>query len=114
MVIKKKQISIGKIELVKRIKENLEKTPSYRRNPLTGEQVGNVFDRFLEEFEKVLTEGKSVSMKGYFTAKIVETKPRIGLNPQTQKKMTIPKKKRISFKVSDNLKGRLNNQKNKR
>src|SRR6185436_10209464 len=103
--MQKKSVStstLGKTELVKRISES---------SKLTGVQIGETIDKFLEEVKRGLKEGKPISLKEYFTLKIMKTKARIGVNQDTRKKINITKKKKVSFKVSENLKSELNNPK---
>ena len=67
-------------------------------------QVTKIIDEFLEETKKSLLKGEEVRLLGYFTLKTAITKPRIAMNLQTKKKMTIPAKRVPKVKFSESLK----------
>jgi nucleoid DNA-binding protein len=105
---KTSQSSLGKIELIKKISESLQENTAHRQNSLNLEQIGSVIDTFLEETEKILMEGKKLTLKNYFTLEVMETKPRVGVNPSNKEKINIPKKRKVRFKTLLSLKNKLN------
>ena len=90
-----KTIITGKKQLIERISKKT-KTPQ--------NQVTKIIDEFLEETKKALVKGEEVRLLGYFSFKTMITKPRIAMNLQTKKKMTIPAKRVPKCKFSENLK----------
>ena len=67
-------------------------------------QVSKIIDEFLLETKKSLLKGEEVRLLGYFSFKTMITKPRIAMNLQTKKKMTIPTKRVPKVKFSESLK----------
>ena len=90
-----KTIITGKKQLIERIAKKT-KTPQ--------NQVTKIIDEFLEETKKALVKGEEVRLQGYFSFKTAITKPRIAMNLQTKKKMTIPAKRVPKVKFSESLK----------
>ena len=95
MKVPSKTTITGKKQLTERIAKKT-KTPQ--------NQVTKIIDEFLEETKKSLLKGEEVRLQGYFSFKTAITKPRIAMNLQTKKKMTIPAKKVPKVKFSENLK----------
>ncbi len=54
--------------------------------------------------EQALKKGKSVVITGFGTFQVLKRKERIGINPATGKKMTIPAKRVPKFKAGKRLK----------
>jgi len=75
-----------------------------KKSKITQNQVTKIIDEFLEETKKSLLKGEEVRLLGYFTLKTAITKPRIAMNLQTKKKMTIPAKRVPKVKFSESLK----------
>ena len=90
-----KTIITSKKQLIERITKKT-KTPQ--------NQVAKTIDEFLEEIKKSLLKGEEVRLQGYFSFKTMITKPRMAMNLQTKKKMTIPAKRVPKCKFSENLK----------
>lgn len=63
-----------------------------------------VINKFLEEINKALIKGEKVRLVGSFTLKTAVRKPRIAMNLQTKKKMTVPAKRVPKVKFSSDLK----------
>jgi DNA-binding protein HU-beta len=59
---------------------------------------------FIETVKETLKKGGDVSLVGFGTFKVIETKERNGRNPQTGKAIKIPAGKRVKFTVGKNLK----------
>ena len=83
----------------KQLTERISKKTKYPQN-----QVVKIIDEFLEETKKSLLKGEEVRLLGYFTLKTTMTTPRMAMNLQTKKKMTIPAKRVPKCKFSENLK----------
>lgn len=60
-----------------------------------------------ENIEEACRNGETVSVRGFGTFSLKETKARQGRNPQTGDTIEIPAGKKISFKNSASLKERL-------
>ena len=61
----------------------------------------------LDEIGKGLSKGKQVVLTGFGTFKVIKAKARIGVNPQTGKKIKILARKLPKFKASGLLKKRV-------
>ena len=63
---------------------------------------------FLQELVQTILEslekGEDVSLIGFGSFKVVETKPKIGRNPKTGKEIKIPAGKKVKFVVGNSLK----------
>lgn len=102
---------VGQQELVKRITANL-------RNKALGDQsngsyIGNAAaDHFLrataEEMQKALLAGEEVRLLGLGLLRVAEIPSRPGKNPLTGANVTIPAKRRVTFRVSTTLKREMN------
>ena len=101
MVIVKKTSSpiVGKSKLAEQVYNSKGK-----KNSLTKAQVELVLSEVLEEIKKTLIDGKEIRLPGYFTFKTAVSKPRVAMNLQTKKKMTIPAKRVPKIKFSVDLK----------
>ncbi|MDR3551029.1 MAG: HU family DNA-binding protein [Candidatus Babeliales bacterium] len=61
-------------------------------------------EAFITSVGSALKTGKSVVLTGFGTFTVMKRKSRVGINPATQKKMTIPAKKVPKFKPGKALK----------
>ena len=61
-------------------------------------------EAFVEAVEATLKKGKDVVLTGFGTFTVIKRKTRIGINPATGNKMTIPAKKVPKFKPGKQLK----------
>ena len=61
-------------------------------------------DALLKEINKSLINGEEIRLTGSFTLKTTIRKPRIAMNLQTGKKMTVPAKRVPKVKFSEDLK----------
>jgi len=59
-------------------------------------------------FSETLKKGESVTLIGFGSFSIYETKARTGRNPQTGKPLKIEPKKKIRFKAGSELSSRVN------
>jgi|SRR6185369_14503187 len=95
-----KSTIVGKKLLGERIAENLKR----KRFNLTKIQVEAVISEFLEEVKKALLNSEEMRFPGYLSLKTTMQKPRVAMNLQTKKKMTIPAKRVPKVKFSEDLK----------
>ena len=61
-------------------------------------------EAFISSVGSALRTNKSVVLTGFGTFTVMKRKSRVGINPATQKKMTIPAKKVPKFKAGKALK----------
>lgn len=61
-------------------------------------------EAFITAVGSALKQNKSVVMTGFGTFSTMKRKSRVGINPVTKKKMTIPAKKVPKFKAGKSLK----------
>lgn len=76
-----------------------------KRNKITIVQATTEVDRFLNELDSILSEGKDIMFTGSLSFKNVVTKERIGRNPKTGDEINIPSKKVIRIKAGKKLGG---------
>ncbi|CAJ0746999.1 21032_t:CDS:1 [Entrophospora sp. SA101] len=108
MVIKKaKSIIAGKKQLTDRISNSLSK----KKINLTKIEIEAVIEELLSETKKALINKEEVRLQGYFTLKTAITKPRIAMNLQEKKKMTVPAKRVPKCKFSPDLKKEISKKK---
>jgi DNA-binding protein HU-beta len=100
MIQKVKSTIIGKKQLTDRISNNLSK----KKISLTKFQIEKVIEELLEETKKSLIKNEEVRFVGYYSLKTTITKPRMAMNLQTKKKMSIPAKRVPKVKFSTDLK----------
>jgi len=107
MVAKKTAISIvGKSKIVERVYN-----AKGQKLSLTKSQIEAVVSEILEETKKSLLKGESIRFPGYFSLQTIVQKPRVAMNLQTKKKMTIPAKRVPKFKFSKDLKEEISKKK---
>jgi DNA-binding protein HU-beta len=64
----------------------------------------DALESMVNTIEKSLRKGKAVVLTGFGTFSVIKRKSRVGINPATGKKMTIPAKKVPKFKAGKKLK----------
>ena len=79
---------------------------------LTKKKTGESLSVMLEEIVSTLESGGKFVQPGFGTFKTCETKEREGINPATGKRMLYPKKIKMRFKPSPNLKDDINGENN--
>jgi integration host factor subunit beta len=67
-----------------------------------------IVDTFLETLAKALSQEKHVELRGFGTFGIRRRRPRLGRNPRTGKRVSVPAKRIPYFKPGRILKARLN------
>lgn len=95
-----KSTIVGKKLLGERIAENLKR----KKQTITKVQTEAVINEFLEEVKKSLIKGEELRFPGYLSLKTTLQKPRVAMNLQTKKKMSIPAKRVPKAKFADDLK----------
>ncbi len=79
-----------------------------KRLSLSQKTVKDVLDKTLEEITLIMEEGESCSQTGFGTFKTEVKNERIGFNPSLKKKMILPKRRKVLFRPSSILKGKVN------
>ena len=107
MVAKKTTTSIvGKAKLAERVYNS-----KGRRLSLTKSQIETIINETLEETKKSLLKGETIRFPGCYSLQTVVQKPRVAMNLQTKKKMTIPAKRVPKAKFSVDLKKEISKKK---
>ena len=101
-----KTILVSKKTLTERISEQIGK-----KNNLTKNQIEAVLTEYLAETKQALLKGEEIRLPGYFSFKTALQKPRVAMNLQTKKKMTIPAKRVPKVKFSEDLKKEISKKK---
>jgi DNA-binding protein HU-beta len=95
-----KTILVSKKTLTDRISINLSKIQA----SLTKTQIEAVLTEYLAETKQALINGEEIRLPGYWSFKTTMQKPRVAMNLQTKKRMTIPAKRVPKVKFSEDLK----------
>lgn len=74
---------------------------------LTKKQSAVAVKAALEAIISALESDKAVGLPGVGTFSVKTTAPRVGFNPGTQERVSIPAGKKVAFKVATSLKDRL-------
>ncbi|MCM8820245.1 MAG: HU family DNA-binding protein [Candidatus Omnitrophica bacterium] len=74
------------------------------KNTSTKKEAQMAVETLLETIKNSLKKREPVSISGFGTFKVKETKPRQGRNPKTGETIQIPAKKKIAFRASKELK----------
>ncbi|MBN2120904.1 MAG: HU family DNA-binding protein [Candidatus Omnitrophica bacterium] len=85
---------MNKAQLVSTVSEKTE----------TKKQAQDIVELILNTIKGTLKKREPVAISGFGTFKVKETKARMGRNPKTGEAIQIPAKKKISFRVSKELK----------
>ena len=80
----------------------------------TQKEVSNVIDLFLSTVKKGLLSGDKVTLIGFGTFSVVNTKEKKGRNPQTGKEIRIPASKKVKFAPGKALKEEVKSSKKKK
>lgn len=70
----------------------------------TQKDIGLIVDILLSKFEETLLMGEKITLIGFGTFSVVDTKEKMGRNPQTGKEIKIPASKKVKFTVGKSLK----------
>ncbi|HEC68835.1 MAG TPA: HU family DNA-binding protein [Candidatus Omnitrophica bacterium] len=85
---------MNKAQLIAKVAEKTE----------TKKQAQEIVELILDTIKSTLKKREPVAISGFGTFKVKETKPRTGRNPKTGETIQIPAKKKLSFRVSKELK----------
>ncbi|OQY31471.1 MAG: hypothetical protein B6241_13920 [Spirochaetaceae bacterium 4572_59] len=78
------------------------------RLSLSQKNVKHLVETTLEEITLIMEEDESYSQTGFGSFKAEVKNERITYNPAYRKKMLLPKKKKVHFRPSTILKGKIN------
>lgn len=77
-------------------------------NELSKAKAEAVVKTVLDAFKSALKSGKKISIIGFVTMQVIQTKETTGINPQTKAKIKIPSRRRAKAKFSDAFQKELN------
>ena len=97
-----------RIRTPKKNKSDILKTYLKSQTDLTPKINESLFNRFFVILEKNISDHISIELRnfGIFKSKLME--PRYGSDPRNKKKIYIPSKWKVTFKVSENINKKLN------
>jgi integration host factor subunit beta len=75
-----------------------------KRVNLNKQEAGQVFESILSAMRQALKEGKRIELRGLGTFGVRTRRPRMGRNPRTGEKVSVPSKKAPFFKPGKELK----------
>ena len=84
------------------------------RTNLTKSQIKKVVDSFINTITNSLSEGTDIEIRGFGSFRIRERSARIGINPQSGQRISIPAKKVPYFRAGKSLKLTVDKNTNKR
>ena len=73
------------------------------------QNVQTITESIIEAITATLLKNKKINIKNFASFSVKEKKERKGRNPKTKEEFLINQRKTINFKVSSNLKKRINN-----
>ena len=91
---------MNKSQLIKAVAE---------KSQLSQKQVGETWKLFEETILETLKEGDKVQLSGFGTFEAKKKNERVVTNPSSGKRMLVPPKITLGFKVSNVLKSKLKN-----
>jgi nucleoid DNA-binding protein len=97
--LEKEGFRMTKADLVEQISES---------TGLTKKDTADTVDEFLAAIKKALVSGNHIEIRGFGTFKVKERKARTARNPRTGDPVPLPSRRVPVFKVSKELKGRIN------
>lgn len=77
------------------------------KSPVSRKEVEAVLDHAIAIIEETLINGEAVKISGLGNLTVKERAERVGTNPSSQEKITIPATKTVTFKPSKALKEKL-------
>ena len=96
------------IRAPKKNKSDILKTYLQSETDLTPKINEAIFKRFFDILEKNFNDHISVELRNFGVFKSKFMKPRYGSDPRNKKKIYIPSKWKVTFKVSENINKKLN------
>ena len=97
-----------RIRIPKKNKSDLLKNFLKSESDLTLKINESIFNRFFEIIEKSISNHISVELRNFGVFKLKFMKSRYGSDPRIKKKIYIPSKWKVTFKISENLNKKLN------
>ena len=97
-----------RIKVPKKNKSDLLKNFLKSESDLTLKINESIFNRFFEIIEKSISNHISVELRNFGVFKLKFMKSRYGSDPRIKKKIYIPSKWKVTFKISENLNKKLN------
>ena len=97
-----------KIRTPKQNKSDLLKAFLQSENDLTPEINTAIFNRFFDLLETSLLKHQSIELRNFGIFKSKNVPSRYGTDPRNKKKIYIPSKWKVAFKLSKNLNRKLN------
>ncbi len=92
----------------KKNKSDIKKAFLQSENDLTPEINEAIFDRFFDILEKKILEHVSIELRNFGVFKTKFMNSRYGSDPRNKKKIYIPSKWKVTFKASNNIYKKLN------
>ncbi|MCK5228596.1 MAG: integration host factor subunit alpha [Desulfobulbaceae bacterium] len=80
----------------------------YQSNSLSKAQARETVETFLEIVKKSLTDGEDLLLSGFGKFLVKDKKARRGRNPQTGKELILEARKVVTFKISGQLRDKIN------
>ena len=90
---------MSKADLIRRLAEKTGRTQK---------ECSTLYDLFFQELADTLASAEGVQFPGFGSFNVVEQGERKGFNPLMEKWMMLPPRRKVQFKPSESLKGRLN------
>ena len=97
-----------RIRVPKKNKSDLLKNFLKSESDLTLKINESIFNRFFEIIEKSISNHKTVELRNFGVFKLKFMKSKYGSDPRIKKKIYIPSKWKVTFKISENLNKKLN------
>lgn len=89
-----KVVTVTKRELVNQISDNLQ---------IKQVIVKDIVQEFLDDIVTYLSKGERLEFRDFGVFEVVERKSRVAQNPKTLKKVTIPERRVVKFKVGQTM-----------
>ena len=97
-----------RIRTPKKNKSDILKTYLQSETDLTSKINEAIFNRFFDILEKNISDHISIELRNFGVFKSKFMKSRYGSDPRIKKKIYIPSKWKVTFKASENINKKLN------
>ena len=97
-----------RIRTPKKNKSDILKTYLQLETDLTPKINSEIFNKFFEIVEKNISNHITLELRNFGVFKSKYMKSRYGSNPRNKKKIYIPPKWKVTFKISENINKKLN------
>ena len=95
---------MGRTELIKKLSAKMYGNLS----PKNVQECSEFCDSVVEIIKEAIMNGEKITWSGFMTIDVKDCPPRKGRNPQTNEVVTFPACKKISCKISKDIKKELN------